>query len=307
MPVIHRLTVPGGWLDAQQLDGQLSRQLASRAADTPIELHLGQDTQLSVGACVRLLSFLQAFEALGIPVSVHGLATWGLGSYLDRLGFFGLLGPGTTIRRAWPTGQFDDRRGDHPHLVELAAVAASGPRDPALPGQLADRLAACALPEHRDALAATAFTFFAELIDNIRLHSHSPRPGLVALQVYAPTAGARRMVEVVVADAGDGVLATLRPALAIDRPALAALSDEALLLHAVNEGASRHGAEAGCGITQSARKVLRRVDPGLSVRIPELRLTLAPGATGYAVTDQRRPPALFPLPGTHWVAQYGLD
>lgn len=305
--MIHRLTVPGGWLDAQQLDGQLSRQLATRPANTTLELHLGQDTRLSVGACVRLLSFLQEFEAHGVPVSVHGLATWGLGSYLDRLGFFALLGPGITVRRAGPSGQFDDRRGDHPHLVELAAIAASGPRDAALPSQLADRLAACALPEHREALGATAFTFFAELIDNIRLHSRSPRPGLVALQVYAPTAGARRMVEVVVADAGDGVLATLRPALAIDRPGLAALSDEALLLHAVNEGASRHGAEAGCGITQSARKVLRRTDPELSVRIPELRLTLSPGASSYAIIDQRRPPALFSLPGTHWVARYALD
>jgi hypothetical protein len=305
--VIHRLTVQNGWLDAQQLDGQLSRQLASRPANTAIELHLGQDTRLSVGACVRLLSFLQALEANGIAVSLHGLSTWGLGSYLDRIGFFGLLGSGIAVRRAGPTGQYDDRRGDHPHLVELAAVSASGPRDAALPGQLAERLAACALPEHREALAATTFTFFAELIDNIRLHSASPRPGLAALQVYAPLDGARRMVEVVVADAGDGVLATLRPALVVDRPALATLSDEALLLHAVNEGASRHGAEAGCGITQSARKVLRRVDPEVSVRVPELRLTLAPGATGYAVTDQRRPPALYPLPGTHWVARYALD
>lgn len=305
--MIHRLTLPGGWLDAQQLDGQLSRQLARCPVDAAIELHLGQDTSLSVGACVRLLSFLQDFEANGTAVSVHGLSTWGLGGYLDRIGFFGFLGPGIAVRRAGPTGQFDDRRGDHPHLVELEAVAVSGPRDAALPGMLTERLAACALPEHRDALAATAFTFFAELIDNIRLHSQSPRPGLVALQVYAPNAGARRMVEVVVADAGDGVLATLRPALALDRPALAALSDEDLLLHAVNEGASRHGAEAGCGITQSARKVLRRVDPEVSVRVPELRLTLAPGASGYAVTDRRRRPALFPLPGTHWVARYALD
>ncbi|KLD71230.1 hypothetical protein [Xanthomonas pisi] len=305
--MIHRLTVPGGWLDAQQLDGQLSRQLAGRPADAAIELHLGQDTRLSIGACVRLLSFLQALEANGTTVSVHGLSTWGLGSYLDRIGFFGLLGPGIAFRRVGPIGQFDDRRGDHPHLVELVAVAVSGARDAALPSKLADRVAACVLPEHREALGATAFTFFAELIDNIRLHSQSTRPGLVALQVYAPTAGVRRMVEVVVSDAGAGVLATLRPALAIDRPALAAMSDEDLLLYAVNKGASRHGSEAGCGITQSTLKVLRRVDPEVSLRVPELRLTLAPGANGYAITDQRRPPALFPLPGTHWVARYALD
>lgn len=305
--MIHRLVLPSGWVDAQQLDGQLSRQMASYVADADLEMHFGQETRLSIGACVRLLSFLQSFEAQGCAVTLRGLLSWGVGSYLDRIGFFALLGPGVTAARVGTTGRFEDCRGDHPRLVELAPVPVVGTPDGTLPSRLADRLAACALPEQRNALAATAFTFFAELTDNIRLHSQSPRPGLVALQVYSPTVGARRMVEVVVADAGKGILETLRPALAFNQPGLAALPDEALLLHAVNHGASRNGAEAGCGITQSARKILRRVDPDLTLRVPDLRLSLSPGDSGYAVTDVRRPPALYSLPGTHWVARYALD
>lgn len=303
--MIHRVSLPSGWLDAQQLDGQLSRQLHAAPPGVGFDIHLGQETRLSIGACVRLLSFVQALSAQGLPVALRGLSAWGLGGYLERIGFYDLLDSGVVVRH--PDSSPARAVGEHPHLVELVAVPAAGPRDARLPGRLADRIAACAPPDRQASLHATAFTFFAELIDNIRLHSQSPQPGLAALQVYTPPFGARQMVEVVVADSGAGILSTLRPALGADQPALAALSDEDLLLHAINEGASRNGAEAGCGITQSARGLLRRDVPELSVRVSDQRMQLAPAPGGYAVTDYRRSPALYPLPGTHWVARYALD
>jgi hypothetical protein len=116
------------------------------------------------------------------------------------------------------------------------------------------------------------------------------------------------LVEVVVADAGAGILGTLRPALASKQLPVNGLDDQALLLHAVNSGISRHGDEAGCGITQSAKRLLRLPEPQLELRLPEVRVRFEPGpASGYVITQARTGDALAPLPGTHWIARYALD
>ena len=138
--------------------------------------------------------------------------------------------------------------------------------------------------------------------------SGSPTPGYAALQVYTPRKGSRRLVEVVVADAGLGILGTLRPALETKRLPQAELDDQALLLRAVNSGISRHGEGAGCGITQSAKRLLRLPEPQLELRLPTTRIRFEPGpAGGYVITQARTGDAVAPLPGTHWIARYSLD
>jgi len=296
--------VGGIWHTAAQFDGWMCHTLREGAPDE-LEIHFSQDSRMSIGACVRLLSYLQELEVLGVAVALCGLSPWGLGGYLDRIGLFDLLPDRTDLRMARNTNRFADRRGQSASLEEIVAIPPDLPLDKDLPRRLSDKLAACATEDVRDSLKQAAFTYFAELIDNVRLHSEATRPGFAALQVYTPVSGARRMVEITVADTGKGIVKTLRPAL---RQRLASLSDEDLLLLAVNSGISRHGAEAGCGITQSAKGILRWPEPTLDLRLTDLRLGFVPDPKGgYLVAERRNAPALYPLPGTHWVARYCLD
>ena len=293
-----------GWSDAGQLDGRLSQTLS---APQDVALHFSQDSKLTVGACVRLLAFVEAYHRLGLKVELHDLAPGGLGGYLDRIGLFEHLSANATIVGLTPAGLAEERRGQHDGLVEIVRVPVTGTFDKSVANRLAERLAACAAPEAREQLGMMGFTFFAELLDNIRNHSGSPTPGYAALQVYTPHRGARRMVEVVVADAGEGILSTLRPALQGKQMALGKLDDPTLLLHAVNTGVSRNGEGAGCGIYKSADH-LRRLAPQLELRVPQMRLKFEPGpAQTYVITQERKGGAVYSLPGTHWVARYALD
>lgn len=70
-----------GWYDAGQLDGRLSQLLHS---PHDVALHFGQESKLTVGACVRLLAFIEQFQRLGLRVDLHDLAPWGLGGCVCR-------------------------------------------------------------------------------------------------------------------------------------------------------------------------------------------------------------------------------
>ncbi len=302
---VHKAFVGSGWFDATQMDGWLSQTLRADI-DHGLEIHFGQDTKLMIGACVRLLSYLHQLAAGGCSVALVGLSSWGLGGYLERMGFFDLLPADVELRMTRSANSHE--RGQHPALEEIVAIPPGVGIDRSLPVRLSDKLSAFAADDVRESLRQSSFTYFAELLDNVGRHGASQRPGWAALQVYTPAQGTRRMVEVTVADAGAGVLATLRPSLAQHYPSLASRTDEEVLLYAVNIGVSRHGDQAGCGITQSAKGVLRRHEPLLNLRLPTLRLTFSPATTGgYAVTEVRRAASLFTLPGTHWVARYALD
>lgn len=305
--ITQKIFLGTGWYDAAQLDGMLSRSVGD-GWDTGLAIHFAQETKLTVSACLRLLSFVQHFVERDVPIELHDLTTWGLGAYLDRIGLFEHVDPAVVVRGVVPSGQAQLRRGQNHGLEEIVAIPVHGEMDRGIPNRLTEKLAACAAPDVREALASAAFTYIAELVDNIRTHSRSPRPGYAALQVYTPLMGSRRLVELAVADAGQGVLATLRPALAGQGGALAKLDDQQLLLHAVNQGVSRHGNGAGCGITQSAKRVLLLPEPRLDLRLPGSRTRFASnGNGGYVITEFRAGPAVPPLPGTHWVARYALD
>ena len=302
---MQKVFLSSGWYDAGNLDGRLSQAIRF---DEGLAVHFGQETKLTIGACVRLLAYVDGFTVQGLPVELHDLTAGGLGGYLDRVGVFDQLGPDAKVVGLTPAGLAQARRGQNDGLEEIVRIPVTGEMDRDVPRRLADKLAACAAPEVRGALGNAAFTYFAELIGNVRTHSGSPVPGYAALQVYTPHSGSRRMVEVVVADAGKGILGTLRPALQGKGLPLAQLDDQALLLHAVNSGVSRHGQEAGCGIAQSAKGLLRLPEPRLELRLPESRTRFEPGPVGgYVVTQARSGDAVAPLAGTHWVARYALD
>lgn len=302
---MRKAFLPGGWHTAHELDGWLSQHL--REVEGGIEIHFAQDSKLSIGACIRFLSFLEELHARGTSVALCDLSTWGVGAYFERIGLMELLPPGIKLMRAEASTSRLSPRGALPTLEEIVRLPFGQKPDADLPNRLATKLASGSI-EHRDSLKQSAFTFFSELVGNVRTHSGTPRSGMAALQIYTPPKGLGRLVEVTVSDAGSGVLGTLRPSVAKHYPKLTQLNDEELLCQVVNHGLSRNGVAAGCGIPQSAKKLLRWRRPVLDLRLQHLRLELTPDDEGvYAVTRRNVAASLFPLPGTQWVARYQLD
>jgi hypothetical protein len=129
-------------------------------------------------------------------------------------------------------------------------------------------------------LRGAAWTIFAELIDNIFSHSRTQLDGYAALQVYSR--GNRLLVAV--SDSGLGIMRTLRPALSMEFPKLAGLSDTDLLVEVFRQGLSRHGPDRGCGLKGSAAKAIK-FEATLDVRLPEQRVLLMPARGRYAIAE----------------------
>ena len=116
-------------------------------------------------------------------------------------------------------------------------------------------------------------------------------------------------LSVVVSDSGDGLLETLRPSIA--GSPLAALSDQELVVHMLNEGVSRLGPERGIGLRRSAEVALRyRAE--LSVPLPTSELLLGPRPEGGYAQGTGRGTAygtneLPRLRGTHLAFRFHLD
>src|SRR5258707_7630023 len=127
--------------------------------------------------------------------------------YLARINFFNLLSEQVKVVPERPDATIiSHHQNNNRNLVEFISIH---PREQeamlAVPRKLTDALilAMEARPDIQR-LRHTAFTIFAELIDNIYNHSLTTLDGFVGLQVYR--AGGE--VQVVVSDSGVGVIPT---------------------------------------------------------------------------------------------------
>lgn len=107
-------------------------------------------------------------------------------------------------------------------------------------------------------------------------------------------------------DSGLGIMATLRPVLKNELPALAKLSDVELLVEIFRQGISRHGADRGCGLKGSAAKAIK-FNAELDVRLPNVRVLLVPGAGGYGHNTAYCYDHLPLIWGTHICFNFQLD
>src|SRR5205085_11411662 len=117
--VLQKVFLSSGWYDAGHLDGRLSQAIRF---DEGLAVHFGQETKLTIGACVRLLAYMDAFTVQGLPVELHDLTAWGLGGYLDRVGVFDQLGPGAKVVGLTPVGLAQARRGQNDGLEEIVRI-----------------------------------------------------------------------------------------------------------------------------------------------------------------------------------------
>ena len=137
----------------------------------------------------------------------------------------------------------------------------------------------------------TAFTIFAELIDNIYNHSLTTLDGFVGLQVYR--AGGE--VQVVVSDSGVGLLHTARPKFPSDERMH---SDKELVAKIFREGVHWDGDKRGLGLKQCAAKAIKS-NARVNVRLANCSVELVPTELGYRVAEKECHWNLPLLQGTH--------
>ncbi len=215
--------------------------------------------------------------------------------YLGRANFFSLLSEHVKVVPARPDPTIVAHyQGSSRGLVEFKSIPPQEPEAAyTIPRQLTDVLVhATAAHPDVDQLRHTAFTIFAELIDNIYNHSQTPLDGFAGLQVYRNGGEA----QVVVSDSGIGLLQTVRPKLPLE--ASQSLDDAAVISKIFRDGVPWDEDRRGLGLKQCAAKAIK-YHATVNVRLANCSIQLAPSEHGYQTAEMECQWDLPLLQGTH--------
>ena len=299
------ITFPSSWINASALEQVLRGGCEPHEADVYEVLFVfPTGCKIMVNAAVRLLSLCNQLDCCMRRVRLDfEEGETGTMGYLDRMGFFDHLSKNVLVLPERPAvSAVEIYGGTNARLVEITHINREC-RDNRLPSRLTEAvMRACGNRADADELKGAAWTIFAELIDNIFSHSHTPLDGYAALQLYAQG----NSLMVAVSDSGLGIMDTLRPALKHEFPALDRLSDTELLVEVFRQGISRHGADRGCGLKGSAAKAMK-YNADLDVRLPNIRVLLTPGKEGYRPNRAYCYDNLPLIWGTHICFTFRLD
>jgi hypothetical protein len=300
-----QITFSSGWINASALEHVLRGGCEPHGADVYEVLFVfPTGCKIMVDTAVRLLSLFNQLDYSTRSVRLdfeEGEA--GTMGYLDRMGFFDHLSKNVAVLPARPAvSGVAIYGGTSVSLVEITRINREY-RDDKLPSLLTEAvMRSCGDRPDANELKGAAWTIFAELIDNIFSHSNTPLDGYAALQLYPQG----NSLKVAVSDSGLGIMNTLRPALKNEFPALDRLSDTELLVEVFRQGISRHGADRGCGLKGSAAKAIK-YNADLDVRLPNIRVLLAPGKEGYSPNRAYCYENLPLIWGTHICFTFHLD
>ncbi len=256
--------------------------------------------KIMVDAAVRLLSFANQSVARGQQVTLlfEGQSHKAM-NYLNRANFFSLLAEQVRVHPHRPDGSEVKRyQGQNRGLVEFRSIhPLHNQQDDDIPKQLAQALE-IAMGKRPDAehFGHTAYTTFAELVNNIYGHSQTVLNGSAALQVYQQ--GGR--VLVVVSDSGVGLLTTLRPKLLSST----SLNDTETLRQLFQGTLSWQHGGAGQGLEECGRKALK-LTGSVTIRLEtcSVHLTSSDNRSLRASYQEH----LVPLAGTHICFSFPLD
>jgi hypothetical protein len=270
---------PAKWVDASVFETALRNSAGPHASGIfEVVFEFPVNCKVMVDVAIRLLSLSNQLALSTRRVRLEfAEGEAGTMGYLNRMGFFDHLAKEVEVSPPRPTySAAKIHRGGNIALVEIAQINKDD-RDEGLPTRLTDALMrSCEQRSDAAELRGAAWTIFAELIDNVFSHSCTKLDGYAALQVY--TGGNR--ISVAVSDSGLGIMDTLRPALSVEAPKLARLSDTDLLVEIFRQGISRHGADRGCGLKGCAAKAIK-FEAALDVRLPKQRVLLTPARGTY--------------------------
>ncbi len=296
MEKVCRITLPGYWITAKAFEQILQRSQDCLALDDMLLIVVfHKRCKVMVDAAARLLSLANQLTARNRPVTFAFDGIWNEAmGYLARINFFNLLSEQVKVVPERPDAALISHHQDNNRsLVEFIPIHPSEQEAVlAVPRRLTDALIGAleARPDMQQ-LRHTAFTIFAELIDNIYNHSLTTLDGFVGLQVYR--AGGE--VQVVVSDSGVGLLQTARPKFPSNEQLR---NDIELITKIFREGVPWDGDKRGLGLKQCATKAIK-LNARVNVRLANVNLELAPTERGYQVSEKVCSWNLPLLQGTH--------
>ena len=259
---------------------------------------------------VSAMLFFNDICRAGHEVTLYwGASTTAVFKYVERMGFFRLLGGDVVVKPARPrrgTSLYERHRRNNTMLLEMSSVDV---HDRTTANSTLTNLRA-SLESNLDSFGAAKqrkivddlWTFSAEVIGNIYEHSETPVPGVVAAQRYG---GDRPRLHLVIADSGLGIPATIRagrPTEAKDK------SDADIIFAAFRKGLSRNRAEVGrgCGLTRCAT-IAMRYQANLRVRAGTSWTKLITKSAKTGITLGIYDDKAMSIAGTHVSFDFYLD
>lgn len=304
VPTTCRIEFGGsGWLTSWAFDSALSNISPLASHHTAVVLVLKDECKPLLEFIARLLALCNQLVAAGKAVTLDFKGAKKTLSYLDRVGFFGVLAQAINVLPARPRGRLAETyHGNNDGVIEFRLI------DPVdlnneIPELLQHSFVSCAGASYSQA----AFTVLAELFGNVVEHSATSSPGFACLQFYRKT----KKIQAVISDNGQGIVGTLAPVVPRKYPHVARLMANAehpgvaLLKEVFSKGGlSQVDADGrGIGLKRSG-DVAEKFKAKISVRQSDFELRVYHDHNGVQFSHRLD---LARLDGTHICFEFKLD
>lgn len=292
-----------GWLTSRDFEKALSGVSPLQSDHTAVAFVLKDNCRPMLEFLARLLALCNQLVESGKAVTLDLEGSRKTLTYLDRVGFFGVLSPPIAVLPQRPSGALAKTfQGNNDGVIEFRFIDPAAP-DQEIPSLLQHSFVRCA----GDSYSQAAFTVLAELFGNVLEHSGTSSAGFACLQFY-PKA---KKIQTVISDNGRGIVGTLAPVVPRRYPqvqrkiAAANHAGVALLKEVFSQGElSQVDADGrGLGLKRSG-EVAEKFRAKISVRQSDFELCVYHDHNGVQFTHRL---GLAHLNGTHICFEFKLD
>lgn len=299
------LVLSSGWVHAISFEKSLNACgcLISSEAEN-VTVVFPEDCFLMLDAGARLLFLLNSLSLQNKQIELDFTNAKSTLHYLNRAGFIDALDKNISVQPKRPKKSTANLyRGGSDNLLELAKIDIDD-YDESIPNELSNKFNALT----NNIYGGAAYNAFSELCDNIIDHSESCLGGVAGLQKYK---GRRPHVQIVISDAGKGIINTLRPALSSDTSLgfnINDLTDTELLVKTITDvGLSRHNDPdegRGLGLSRGGSG-LKEYGAVLSIRQENMYVKLKLKNNKIIVASEKINIPI--VPGTHICMDFFID
>lgn len=294
----------GSWIKDKHLEHVL--QCVGSPLELPhlnVRILIGGGRKLYLCAIAKILALANQLALEGRSVSLDFTGSTETLSYLSRAAFLSRLHPDVIVL---PNRPHDSSAitylANNLGLVELLEIKDSL-ADENVPERIKHSYSHIFGGQHANKL----FTIVAESVTNVQRHSGTETPGIAAMQHYASGKDYSRVVTVI-SDSGAGICATLRPALDLHWPSVAAqfpitdpTSDPKLIVRAMQQQGLSCTGQGGAGLHATLSNA-QLLDGSITIRQECFAVSLV-----YKGGELQRPSWSMDLPklcGTHIVFEF---
>lgn len=292
-----------GWLTSGDFESALSDISPLASHHTAAVFVLKDECKPLLEFLARLLALCNQLVTAGKAVSLNFEDSQETLSYLDRVGFFGVLDTAIDVMPKRPSGELAKTyQGNNDGVIEFRRIDPETP-DTDIPTLLQHSFVICA----GDSYSQAAFTVLAELFGNVIEHSDTCSPGFACLQFYPKS----KKIQAVISDNGRGIVGTLAPVIPQKYPHVARMmaaakhAGVALLTEVFKNGdLSQVDADGrGIGLKRSG-DVAEKFRAKISIRQSDFELRVYHDHNGVQFRHQLN---LARLDGTHICFEFKLD